>query len=99
MSSSMIHELPTNFPPLPPAQSGRGWPANYLKAHQAISDLYSHAIQLLRQDDCDTSWIAFYISTITSDALPLLEALENEGGSTSDHLPMEWLHSCAMVLG
>jgi hypothetical protein len=91
--------LPTAFPSLPPSQSGQGWPLNYLTAYQIISETYNHAIQILHQDDYKTSCIGFYINAITSDALPLLEALETEGGSTAESLPSAWLQSSAIVLG
>jgi hypothetical protein len=99
MSNWHEKNLPTSFPPLPPSQAGQGWPSNYLTGYQIISDIYNHAIQILHQDDSETSCIGFYINAIVSDALPLLEALETEGGSIAESLPSEWLHGSAMVLG
>jgi len=91
--------LPTAFPPLPPSPTGQGWPSKYIEAHKIVSNIFDHAIQVLNQDKSDTSCIAFHMNAITSDALPLVEAFETEGASMSDCLPVEWIHTCARILG
>jgi hypothetical protein len=84
--------LPASFPYLPPHQ--QSWSANIQHAHQALVDIYSHTLTVLRQDS-DPLRIAYSIDMITSDAIPILTAMEKD-----DHqLPEEWLHAGAILLG
>jgi|ERR1700722_3567210 len=93
-------ELPTTFPPLP---HSRSWPANIQAAHQVLTDLYRNASAVLQLEDVDPLQIAFHLDSITSDAVPVLCAMEREGESEQHvgdpQLPEEWLHAGAQVLG
>ncbi|KIM92304.1 hypothetical protein PILCRDRAFT_118051 [Piloderma croceum F 1598] len=66
-----------------------------------MSDTYSHISRVLQQEDSDPVRLNQHTSTIISDTLPILEALEADAlGRDSQHgLPAEWLESCAVALG
>ena len=73
--------LPHAFPPLPPASEynsagQRTWPAQVNAAHEVISDIYSHAMRIVEQEDTDGD---FQISI--TDAGPKLVPL---GTATSN---------------
>jgi hypothetical protein len=89
---------PAMFPPLPPSLEPS---ANIEAAHRVLTDIYRHASVLLQQEDADPLRIAFHVDSITSDAIPVLCAMEREGGSehSPTRLPEEWLQAGAQVLG
>ncbi len=56
-------------------------------------------MQVLRQEDSDTIRAAFHIDAITSDAIPILSALEREVETQNIILPINWIHKSAHLLG
>lgn len=75
--------------PHPPSEQ---WSPNLRAAHEVISNIYSHAVRVLNQEDTDPLCVAFHIDTIVSDAFPLLIALKEESESNPDQfLPADWL--------
>jgi hypothetical protein len=73
-----MFDLPDSFPGLPgfqePNSSGA---ANVIRAHEVMSDIYRCAIHVLQQDDSEPLQLMFHIDCVSSDAILLLEALEN----------------------
>jgi len=70
---------PPYFPHLPHDTS---YPANILAAHDVISGIYQHVLQILAHEDADPLRLSFHCNAITSDALPLLEAIGEDSGVT-----------------
>lgn len=61
-----------------------------------MSDIYRRGIRTLHQDDSEPFQLMFHIDAVSSDAVPLLQALEVE----PDHqISQSWLHDCAEILG
>lgn len=93
-------DLPENFPSLPgfqePNSSGA---ANVIRAHEVMSDVYRRAIRVLRQDDSEPLQLMFHIDCVSSDAIPLLEALEDSEAELGFQFPQSWLHGCAEMFG
>ncbi|KAF7987119.1 hypothetical protein HWV62_321 [Athelia sp. TMB] len=67
-------------------------------AHQIIDDIYTRALRVLRQDDSDPLRPHFHIDSISSDAIPVLEALERDEELHMDGMS-QWLEEVAAVLG
>src|ERR1700683_4672666 len=91
----------SSLPALPQADIDHPWSSAVHKAHHIMSDTYSHISRILQQEDSDPVRLNLHTSTIISDTLPILEALEAESlRRDSQHgLPTEWLESCAVALG
>jgi hypothetical protein len=87
--------VPASFPPLSPSAL---WSGNVLTAHKIISDIYAHAIRAIRQDDTDSSRLAFHINALSSDTLSLLQGLESENGPQNRLTLNEWLANSTRVL-
>jgi len=64
-----------------------------MSAHNALSDIYQHALQVLGQDQMDPVQIKFHLSAIKGDAIPLLLAVEHNYMSTDLKV---WLVTVAM---
>ena len=91
--------LAMDFPRLPDSILQPQWSPNTQAAHQILKDIYKHAIAALWQENPDPLQLSSHIDVITSDAVPLLVAIEEEGTSTGMLLPDAWLHECATLLG
>jgi hypothetical protein len=91
----------SSLPALPQADVDHPWPSAVHKAYHIMSDTYSHISRVLQQEDSDPVRLNQHTSTIISDTLPILEALEADAlERDSQHgLPAEWLESCAVALG
>ena len=99
-SKILMFDLPTEIPALPDRHDVHvAWSANVSRAHEVMSDVYRHAIRVLRQDDCEPLQLMFHIDAVLSDAIPLLEALEESEGETGHKFPKTWLHHCAELYG
>jgi hypothetical protein len=73
-----MFDLPDNFPGLPGFQEPNSSGAeNVIRAHEVMSDIYRCAIRVLQQDDSEPLQLMFHIDCVSSDAILLLEALEN----------------------
>jgi hypothetical protein len=85
--------LPAQFPDLPaPAEDERPWRQNVLKAYGIISEAFSRATQLLRQEDGDALRLRIHSEKIMQRMIPLLDALDSEV-----HDP-NWTSVCTHVL-
>jgi hypothetical protein len=92
--------LPEELPQLP--HSLLPWSANILSAYQLLSNIYRNARSILRHDAADPLRVAFHIDAITSDAIPVLSAMEVEDNWDLDNGPKlseEWLVACAEIFG
>ena len=70
--------LPPTLPGLP-YTSHHTWSANIQTAHQVLANIYHQAFTVTQQGDAaDPLRLAFHIDTITSDAIPILSAIEEE---------------------
>jgi hypothetical protein len=85
------------LPPLPDAPLDSPWSANLHLAHQVLTDMMSHADQVLRQGDSDPLRVRFHIETLMRTAIPILQALE--AGAGDEGLPTPWINLCAENLG
>ena len=83
--------------PLPEALLDSPWSANIHLAHQVLTDMMSHADQVLQQRDSDLLRVRFHIETLVGTAIPILQALE--ASARDEGLPTPWIHSCAENLG
>jgi hypothetical protein len=98
--------FPTTFLSLPSRDPHKTWSANIHAAHRVICNLYRHASAVLHLEDADPAQVSFHINAVTSDALPILQAMEDEppslfsdASSESSRLPCEWLSAAAQQLG
>lgn len=95
-----MYDLPDGFPRLPGHPNpSQGWPANVYKAHEVMSDVYRRAFRILRQDESDPLQLLFHIDAVSSDAIPLLEALENSEAELGFRFSMPWLLDSAELCG
>lgn len=99
------HSMPLSLPLLPETKN---WSAEIQAAYENIQHTYDHAIRVLRAEGADPTRIAFHVDAISSNALPILEALtpnasntdsDSESDEMSESLPVKWLADVAMVLG
>lgn len=88
-------DLPDSFPHLP--QHAR-YPTNFLVAHDKISNVYRHALQVSAQEDADPLQLIFHCDAVTNTALPLLEAI-GEDPAVIEPVLGDWLIVATMVLG
>ena len=97
---NMTSTIQSLFPPLPQHNLG-GWPADIHAAHEVIRKAYDHATCVLQSDGFpDPTQVAFHINALSSNALPILEALIPSSASDEDeHLPLEWIVGVAELLG
>lgn len=87
--------VPETFPCFPP-RNGYSLPANFLLAHDTISNVYRHALRVSNQEDADPLQLIFHHDAIADVALPLLEAIENDPSG----IELEnWLVTAATALG
>lgn len=87
--------LPASFPPLPPCENETAsWPSSIRDSWDRIATEYERVYTLLNLEDCDPLQISFHIDNVTSDCIPLLEALEGDGD-----VPVNWLLESAQLLG
>lgn len=91
--------FPSHFPALPVNENAIPWPAMVIAAHEAISDIYAHAARIARQEDSDPLRMIFHIDAITSNAIPVLSALESESNNGFFALSEKWLHDAALLFG
>jgi hypothetical protein len=68
------------------------------EAHQSLGEIYRHAVQLANQEDLDPLRVVFHVDAVTSDAVPILVALEGSQDSDETPLPEPWLHAAAELL-
>ena len=73
------------------------YPANFLTAHDTISDVYRHALQTSNHEDADPLRLMFHHDAINNVALPLLEAIGEDPTVTTLDL-VGWLASATMAL-
>jgi len=75
-SAARHYSLPRVFPDLPYRNSP--WPANVLAAYDKLSEIYRHALRISRQEDVDPLQLIFHLSAIDDDALPVLQAIQDD---------------------
>ncbi|KAI6012260.1 hypothetical protein PISMIDRAFT_25874 [Pisolithus microcarpus 441] len=88
--------LPQSLALFPCCVSASSWPANVLTAHDMLSDIYYHALQVLNQEDADPLQLIFHLGAIDSDAIPLLQAIADDpvGNELQD-----WLKHTVALMG
>ncbi|KAK7023060.1 hypothetical protein R3P38DRAFT_3317322 [Favolaschia claudopus] len=95
-----MSQLPQSFPLLPDLPLGYDrWSANVLASHQALTELYEHALAVTEQEDLDASRAAHHIDALTSDGKLLLVTLGESEHSDETPVAISWLHSAAELLG
>lgn len=95
-------ELPHDFYPLPTVMvegTRQVWPPQVTSAYEVLKNIYFHAVRISCQEEVDVLQTAFHIDAITSNAIPILSAVEQEVTSGSLAIPLEWLHQSAFLLG
>jgi len=92
-----MHNYPSIFPPLPEHADGP-WPVHIVTAHNLTNDIYVHALRVL-DENSDPSRAAFHIDAITSDAIPVLSAIEEEKKNRNIKISDDWLFENAKLLG
>ena len=68
-----------------------------LAAHDTISGIYRHALQISAREDADPLRLSFHCDAITSEALPLLEAIGNDPAVIDSHSG-DWLIAATTAL-
>jgi hypothetical protein len=63
-----------------------------------MSHIYRRAIRVLQQDDAEPLQLMFHIDSVSSDAIPLREALEGDDVELGFQFPQAWLYNCAEML-
>lgn len=84
------------FPPLPEHPVNAPWSPNTYYAHKIMADTFRHASTILLQD-ADANRLKFHAEALTSDILPILEALEEH--AQEENFPLPWLYSCTEAVG
>lgn len=85
---------PPHFPPFP---QPFGYPANFLLAHDTISNIYRHALQVSAQEDADPLQLIFHYDALTNGAFPLLEAISEDPVANEPDLG-DWLITATTAL-
>ena len=95
-----MYGLPDQLPQLSSyPDPSQGWPANVYKACEIMSDIYHQAFHVLHQEESDPLQILFHIDSVSSDAISLLEVLENSEAELGFQFPREWLLYNAELFG
>lgn len=84
------------LPPLPPHAAHEAWSPNVLQAYEIISDIYRAASQAILQE-ADCVRLKLHAERLTTDAVPILIALENH--AENENVSLEWLYSCTECIG
>ncbi|KAG1886264.1 hypothetical protein F4604DRAFT_1917997 [Suillus subluteus] len=99
----MDTDSPSLLLSLPLLPETKNWSAEIQIAYENVQHMYNHAIQVLQADEADPTHIAFHVDAISSNALPILEALVPDSDINSDDmlesLPVKWLADVATILG
>ena len=90
---------PASLPVIPPPPHSSAWPGNVQAAYASLKNMYDHALNLLSLDDTDPLRLRFHLSRIYDEGIPLLIALEEDGASSPQPVPAEWLAASADALG
>jgi hypothetical protein len=82
--------IPAHFPDLLAPRDDEGpWGPNVHKAYTIISDMFSRATALLRQEDGDALRLRIHLERFLQWTIPLLEATEPEIQNPN------WIAECA----
>ena len=92
----MSHALPASLPALPDMAVQH---ATMHEAHRILTQNYRHGLNVLRLDAPDPLQICLQIDKISSDALPILEEMEEERMVNGAPLPPGWVDRCAEIFG
>ncbi|KAI6013033.1 hypothetical protein EDC04DRAFT_2609426 [Pisolithus marmoratus] len=69
-------------------------------AHETLKKMYNQGLFALHSDGFpDPTWVSFHINTLTSTALPILEALITSASHEDGYLPHEWVVGVARLIG
>jgi hypothetical protein len=69
------------------------------QAYQILTKIYAHGLNLLRLDAPDPLQISLQIDNISSDALSILEGMDEERTVNAVPLPLAWVDRCTEILG
>ncbi|KAG1906262.1 uncharacterized protein F5891DRAFT_1182509 [Suillus fuscotomentosus] len=75
------------------------WPQNVYTAEGIISNIYNAAIRILRSNDAEPTRVAYHYDALSTEALPLLEAIESDTSPAAYQLLHDWLLVCARLIG
>jgi hypothetical protein len=89
---------PTMDLPALPEHENR-WPQNVYTAEGIISNIYNAAIRILRSNDAEPTRVAYHYDALSTEALPLLEAIESDTSPADYQLLHDWLLVCARLIG
>lgn len=86
-----------DLPALPECE--HPWPQNIYAADGIIRNIYNGAIRMLRSNDAEPTRVAYHYDTLSSEALPLLEAIKSDSSDADHQLLHDWLLACASLVG
>jgi hypothetical protein len=88
--------LPALLPVLPDITIQR---ATMHEAYRVLTQNYRHGLNVLQLDAPDPLQISLQIDKISSDALSILEGMEEEQMVNATPLLPDWVDQCAMIFG
>ncbi|KAF5366542.1 hypothetical protein D9758_008964 [Tetrapyrgos nigripes] len=81
-----------SLPPPPLSHHNAAWPPNVVQAEYALRDIYRVSSQVLSLPTVDPRHVEFHLRAITSDAVPILLALDD---SCPSKKLWRWVSKCA----
>ncbi|KAG1906385.1 uncharacterized protein F5891DRAFT_1244701 [Suillus fuscotomentosus] len=75
------------------------WPQNVYTVEGIISNIYNATIRILRSNDAEPTRVAYHYDALSTEALPLLEAIESDTSPADYQLLHDWLLVCARLIG
>lgn len=85
-----------SLPLLPSHPDGAVWSPAVYEAYQAISDMWHRGVQVL-QNEAESGRLKYHADTLTSDAVPILLAMEHH--AEKETLPVPWIHQLTESVG
>ena len=95
MEDFRIQPLPSLFPVLPVIPPGSVLSGSLRQAHETISNAYTSALTVLRQEDSDPLRLRFHIARILDETFPILVAMEVQA---EDTISVNWFNTAAHTL-
>jgi hypothetical protein len=86
----------STLPQLPNHPDGAVWSPSVYGAYQAISDMWHRGAEVL-QNESESGRLKYHADTLTSDAVPILLAMEQHAGE--EKLPVPWIHQLTNSVG
>jgi hypothetical protein len=81
------------FPSLPGPGPPNQWGYNVIRAHDIISQSYSHSVHVLRREDGDPLRLRYHVQRLQTHIYPIFKQMQHT------NLPPTWLEESAHRLG